>query len=60
MSANQASGRDFWEGVNWGKIDFNVFYRVLIIEKVLGDVEGCARAKGVLDVSVRPRSHGRG
>ena len=49
------------EGGQLGKkFAFNVFYRVVIIEKVLGDVEGCARGKGVLDVSVRPRSHGRG
>ena len=38
------------------KFAFNVVYRVLMIENVSGDVEGCARAKGVLDVSVRPRS----
>ena len=53
----QASGRDFWKGVNLG---FNIFYRVVMIENVSGDVVGCARGKGVLDVSVRPRSQGRG
>ena len=39
---------------------FNIVYRVVMIENVSGDVVGCARAKGVLDVSVRPRWHGRG
>ena len=56
----QASGRDFWKGVNWGKSSINMFYRVVMIENVSGDVEGCAGAKGVLDVSVRPREQGRG
>ena len=56
----QASGRDFWKGVNWGKSGFNLFYRMVMIENVSGDVVGCARGKGVLDVSVRPREQGRG
>ena len=57
----QASGRDFWKGVNWGKrFAFNMFHRVVMIENVSVDVVGCARGKGVLDVSVRPRSQGRG
>ena len=58
----QASGRDFWEGVNWQgkKLAFNLFYRLVMIENVLGDVGGCAIGKGVSDVSVRPRSQGRG
>ena len=42
------------------KFPFNLFYRLVMIENVLGDVVGCATAKGVLDVSVHPRSHGRG
>ena len=57
----QASERDFWKGVNWGKKwTFNMFYRVVMLENVSGDVVGCARAKRVLDVSVRPREQGRG
>ena len=56
----QASGRDFWKGVNWGKSHFDMVYQVVMTENVLGDVVGCTRGKGVLDVSVRPRSQGRG
>ena len=36
----QASGRDFWKGVNWGKSCFNLFYRLVMIQNVLGDVVG--------------------
>ena len=42
------------------KVPFDMFYRVVIPENVLGDMVGCTRGKGVLDVSVRPRSQGRG
>ena len=57
----QASGRDFGKGGQLGKkFAFNVFYRLVMIENVSGDVLGCARGKGVLDVSVRPREQGRG
>ena len=56
----QASGRDFWKGVLGKKLGFNMFYRVVMIENVSGDQVGSARGKGVLGVSVRPRSHGRG
>ena len=41
-------------------LSFDALYRVVMIENVSGDVVGCARGKGVLDVSVRPRSQGRG
>ena len=38
---------------------FNLFYRLVMIENVLGDVVGCARTKGVLDVlSVPGRTEG--
>ena len=57
----QASGRDFWKGVNWGKkFSFHIFYRLVMLENVSGDLVGCARGKRVLDVSVRPRWHGSG
>ena len=57
----QASGRDFGKGVHWGKKSpFNMFYGLVMIENVSGDVVGSARGKGVLDASVRPRWHGRG
>ena len=56
----QASGRDFWKGSTGEKVTLNIFYRVVMIENVSGDVVGSARGKGVLDASVRPRWHGRG
>ena len=41
------------EGGQLGKkLAFNTFHRIVIIENVSGDVVGCARGKGVLDVSV--------
>ena len=34
----QASGCDFWKGVNWGKSFFNLIYRLVMIENVLKDM----------------------
>ena len=56
----QASGIDFWEGEHWEKVRFGTLYRTIMLENVsVGVVDG-ARVKGVLGVSVRPRSQGRG
>ena len=57
----QASGIDFWEGGKLGKkFPLGTFYRTIMLENVSVDVVDGARVKGVLGVSVRPRSQGRG
>ena len=56
----QASGIDFWEGGKLGKSCLGTLYRTIMLENVSVDVVDGARVKGVLGVSVRPRSQGRG
>ena len=56
----QASGIDFWEGGDWEKVLLGTLYRTIMLENVSVDVVDGARVKGVLGVSVRPRSQGRG
>mgnify|MGYP002805043873 CR=1 FL=1 len=56
----QASGIDFWEGGELGKSCTGTLYRTIMLENVSVDVVDGARVKGVLGVSVRPRSQGRG
>ena len=47
-------------GEHWEKVGLGTLYRTNMLENVsVGVVEG-ARVKGVLGVSVRPRSQGRG
>jgi len=47
-------------GEHWEKVTLGTLYRTNMLENVsVGVVEG-ARVKGVLGVSVRPRSQGRG
>ena len=47
-------------GEHWEKVTLGTLYRTIMLENVsVGVVEG-ARVKGVLGVSVRPRSQGRG
>ena len=53
----QASGIDFWEGGTLGKSSLLApVYRTIMLENVSVDVVEGARVKGVLGVSVRPRS----
>jgi hypothetical protein len=56
----QASGIDFWRGVNWEKVALGTLYRTIMLENVSVDVVDGARVKRVLGVSVRPRRQGRG
>ena len=58
----QASGTDFWKGVDGKKscCPLVLLYRLPMLENVSVDVVDCTRVKDVLEVSVRPRSQGRG
>ena len=57
----QASGIDFWRGVNWEKVRFWApSIRTIMLENVSVDVVDGARVKGVLGVSVRFGRQGRG
>ena len=47
-------------GGDWGKFDFGTLYRTIMLENLSVGVVDSARVKGVLGVSVRPRSQGRG
>ena len=57
----QASGIDFWEGGELGK-SFLLAPSIgaIMLENLSVGVVDSARVKGVLGVSVRPRSQGRG
>ena len=44
----QASGIDFWRGVNWEKVPLGTLYRTIMLENVSVDVVDGARVKGVL------------
>ena len=56
----QASGTDFWKGVDGRKVRLVMLYRRPMLENVPVDVVDCTRVKDVLEVSVRPREQGRG
>ena len=49
-----------WEGYTGNKLSFCTLYLTIMLENVSVDVVDSARVKGVLGVSVRPRSPGRG